>query len=51
MVRAFATREELKKARGLVKNPTGKTPFGRPKRTWELNIKMSLEGTRWEGAA
>ena len=27
----------------LVGKPEGKRPFGRPRRTWEDNIKMDLE--------
>jgi hypothetical protein len=29
--------------RGLVGDPVGKRPFGRPKRRWEVNIKMDLQ--------
>jgi hypothetical protein len=29
--------------RVLVGNPEGKRPLGRPKRTWEDNIKMDLQ--------
>jgi hypothetical protein len=28
--------------------PESKSPFGRPKRRWEDDIKMHLEGIRWE---
>jgi hypothetical protein len=30
----------------LVRNPEGKRPLGRPRRTWEDHIKMDL---RWGG--
>jgi hypothetical protein len=29
--------------RVLVGKPEGKRPFGRPRRRWELNIKMDLQ--------
>jgi len=29
--------------RALVGKPEGKTPLGRPRRTWEDNIKMDLQ--------
>jgi hypothetical protein len=31
----------------LVGKPEGKRPLGRPKRTWEDNIKMDLQEVRW----
>jgi hypothetical protein len=34
----------------LVGNPQGKTPLGRPRRTWEDNIKMNIRQIR-EGLA
>jgi len=38
--------------RVLVRKPEGKTPLGRPRRSWEDNIKMDLQdvgcgGTDW----
>jgi hypothetical protein len=30
--------------RDLVGRPEGKSPFGRPKRRWEDNIKMDVQG-------
>ena len=35
--------------RVLVGKPEGKRPLGRPRRRWEDNIKMVLEGVRWRG--
>jgi hypothetical protein len=29
--------------------PEGKTPLGRPKHTWEVNIKLDLRETGWGG--
>jgi len=33
----------------LVGKPGGKRPFGRPRRTWEDNIRMDVGQIRWEG--
>jgi len=33
--------------RGLVVEPKGKRPLGRPRRTWEDNIKMNLQEVGW----
>jgi hypothetical protein len=33
----------------LVGNPEGTRPIGRPKRTWEDNIKMCLREIGWGG--
>jgi hypothetical protein len=33
----------------LVGKPEGKRPPGRPKRTWEDNIKTDLREIRWSG--
>jgi hypothetical protein len=33
--------------RVLVGNPDGKRPLGRPRRRWEDNIKMDLQGSWW----
>jgi hypothetical protein len=30
-------------AQGLVRNPEGKRPHGRPRRRWEDNIKMDIQ--------
>jgi hypothetical protein len=30
-----------------VGRPEGKRPLGRPKRKWEDNIKIDLQGVRW----
>jgi hypothetical protein len=33
----------------LVGKPEGKRPLGRPRRTWEDNIRMDLRETGWGG--
>jgi len=33
----------------LVGEPEGKRPLGRPRRRWEDNIKMTLQGVRYGG--
>jgi hypothetical protein len=33
----------------LVKKPVGKITCGRPRHTWEDNIRMYLEEIGWEG--
>jgi hypothetical protein len=33
----------------LVGNPEGKRPLGRPRHSWEDNIKMDLRGIGWGG--
>jgi len=33
--------------RVLVGKPDGKRPFGTPRRRWENNNKMNLQGVRW----
>jgi hypothetical protein len=35
--------------RVLVGKPEGKRPLGRPRRSWEDNIKMDLQEVGWEG--
>jgi hypothetical protein len=35
--------------RALVGKPEGRRPFGRPRRSWEDNIKMDLREVGWEG--
>ena len=35
--------------RVLVGKPEGKRPLGRPRRTWEDNIKMDLQEVGWGG--
>jgi len=35
--------------RVLVGKPEGKRPFGRPRRRWEVNIKMDLQEVGCEG--
>jgi len=37
-------RERIDVYRFLVVKPEGKRPLGRPRRKWENNIKMDLEG-------
>ena len=38
--------------RGLVEKPDRKSPLGRPRRRWEDNIKMDLQGgMNWIGLA
>jgi hypothetical protein len=32
----------------LVGRPEGRRPLGRPRRTWEDNIKMDLQKVGWE---
>jgi hypothetical protein len=36
--------------RALVGKPDGRRPLGRPRRSWEDNIKMDLREVGWEGA-
>jgi hypothetical protein len=31
----------------LVRNPDGKTPFGRPRRRWEDNMETNLQEVQW----
>jgi hypothetical protein len=31
----------------LVEKPEGKRPFGRPRLSWDGNIKMDLQEVRW----
>jgi hypothetical protein len=31
----------------LVRRPDGRRPLGRPRRRWEHNIKMDLQGVGW----
>jgi len=33
--------------RVLVGKPEGRSPLGRPRRTWEDNIKMDLQEVEW----
>ena len=33
----------------LVGRPAGSIPLGRPRRRWEDNIKMGLQGVGWRG--
>jgi hypothetical protein len=33
---------------GVVGRPEGKRPLGRPRRSWEDNIKMDLQEVGWE---
>jgi hypothetical protein len=33
----------------LVGRPDGKTPLGRPRRRWEINIKTDLQKVGWKG--
>jgi hypothetical protein len=33
--------------RVLVGKPEGRRPLGRPRRRWEVNIKMDLQKMRW----
>jgi hypothetical protein len=33
----------------LVRNPEGKRPLGRPRRSWVDNIKMDLREIGWNG--
>jgi hypothetical protein len=33
----------------LVVKPEGKRPLGRPRRRWEDNIKMDIQGLGWAG--
>jgi hypothetical protein len=35
--------------RVLVRNPEGKRPPGRPKHSWEDNIKLDLQEVEWRG--
>jgi hypothetical protein len=38
-------------SRVLVRKPEGNRPFGRPRRSWEDNIKMDLQEVECEGMA
>jgi hypothetical protein len=40
------TGEKINPCRDLVGKVTGKKPFGRPRRKWEVNIKMDLKEIR-----
>jgi hypothetical protein len=45
---ALARTEERRGAyRILVGRPEGRRPLGRPRRGWEDNIKMNLQGMGW----
>jgi hypothetical protein len=33
----------------FIRNPEGKRPLGRPRCSWEDNIKIDLNERRWEG--
>jgi hypothetical protein len=33
----------------LVREPEGKRPLGRPRRRWEVNIRICLRKIGWEG--
>jgi hypothetical protein len=47
---ACSTNEENRNAyRILVRKPEGKGPLGRPRCTWENNIKMDLRELGWGG--
>jgi hypothetical protein len=35
--------------RALAGKPEGRRPLGRPRRRWEVNIKMDLREVRWGG--
>jgi hypothetical protein len=41
--------EQRNAYRILVGNPEGKRPLGRPRRRWEVNIKMGLREIGWGG--
>jgi hypothetical protein len=41
--------EKRKAYRILVGKPEGKRPLGRPRRKWEDNIRMDLNGVGWTG--
>jgi hypothetical protein len=50
MGRACSTNREKRNAyRILVGKPKGKSPLGRPRRSWVDNIKMNLRETVWGG--
>jgi len=38
--------QKINACRNLVGKPTGKKPFGRPRRKWEENMKMDLRKLR-----
>jgi hypothetical protein len=39
--------EERNAYRILVENPEGKRPLGRPRRSWEDNVRMNLRERMW----
>jgi hypothetical protein len=39
--------EEIGLYRILVGKPEGKRPLGRPRRRWEVNIRMDLQEVEW----
>jgi hypothetical protein len=41
--------EERNVYRVLVRKPEGKRPLGRPRRRWEVGIKMDLREIGWGG--
>ena len=41
--------EDRRVHRVLVGKPEGKRPLGRPRRRWEVNIKMDLQQVGWGG--
>jgi hypothetical protein len=43
-----ARMEERSVYRVLLGKPEGKRPLGRPRRRWEDNIRMDLQGVGWE---
>jgi len=47
MWRVWERREEF--TRFLVVKPEGKRPIGRPRYSWEDNIKVNLEEIGWVG--
>jgi hypothetical protein len=50
MGRAYNTHgEKRNEYRLLVGKPEGKRPLGRPRRRWEVNIKMHLRESGWGG--
>jgi hypothetical protein len=49
-VEHVACMEEGKDLEVLVGRPEGKRPLGRPRRRWEVNIKMDLRDIRIDGA-
>jgi hypothetical protein len=43
-----STHETINANKLLVRHPEGKIPLGRPRHSWEDNLKMDFKGTGWK---